>query len=464
MLSKQKKKGHWTKERCAKEAKKYKTRAEFRKNAAGARFKAQQEGWMDEICSHMESKQNPKGYWTKKKCIIEAKKYSTIKEFREKNPKAYNAASKNGWMEDIRPFLKELLKPSGYWTKKRCKQEALKYKTRVDFQKKSSTAYVSARNKGWLEYCCSHMIEINKKAGYWSKKRCSNEARKYNNRSDFVSGSPVAYQKAHNMGWLDDICKHMKPQGSRYKRYIYAFEFADRSVYVGLTFNLGTRKASHINKSSNPGVREKIKNGVQYKFKSDGVLYHKDEAGKKEDQLLKKYEKSNWEILNVVKAGNLGSGKLFWTKEKCKESALNFKFRNDFMKNSKGAYESARKKGWLDEICSHMESISRGAGYWTETRIKEAAKSCKSKKEFVENYAGAVGAARKLGIFDKVCSHMISKSKTNGYWTKSRCKSEAKKYEKKSHFKKNSPSAYGSASKNGWLNEICSHMKAKSKK
>jgi hypothetical protein len=34
--------------------------------------------------------------------------------------------------------------------------------------------------------------------------------------------------------------------------------------------------------------------------------------------------------------------------------ALKYKTRLEFCKGSPGAYDSARKKGWLDIVCSHM--------------------------------------------------------------------------------------------------------------
>ena len=52
-------------------------------------------------------------------------------------------------------------------------------------------------------------------------------------------------------------------------------------------------------------------------------------------------------------------------------------------------------------------------------------------------------------------------SKPNGYWTKERCAEEAGKYESLSEFMNNSPSAYGCAWRNKWLNEITVHMKTR---
>lgn len=46
-----------------------------------------------------------------------------------------------------------------------------------------------------------------------------------------------------------------------------------------------------------------------------------------------------------------------------------------------------------------------------------------------------------------------------GYWSnKDRCKAEAAKFNTRATFIKNSVSAYNSAYKHGWLDDICSHM------
>ena len=53
--------------------------------------------------------------------------------------------------------MERKLKPKGYWTLERCKEEALRYESRVEFMRGSGSAYnVVLRNK-WLEEVCSHM-------------------------------------------------------------------------------------------------------------------------------------------------------------------------------------------------------------------------------------------------------------------------------------------------------------------
>ena len=48
--------------------------------------------------------------------------------------------------------------------------------------------------------------------------------------------------------------------------------------------------------------------------------------------------------------------------------------------------------------------------------------------------------------------------KPYGYWTKERCKEESLKYSNRKEFKMLSKSAYAIVQRNGWSNELCSHM------
>src|ERR1017187_4564933 len=52
-----------------------------------------------------------------------------------------------------------------------------------------------------------------------------------------------------------------------------------------------------------------------------------------------------------------------------------------------------------------------------------------------------------------------NKRKPRGHWTKENCHKEAKKYNSRTIFCRKSSGSYYSATKNGWLEEVCSHMK-----
>lgn len=49
------------------------------------------------------------------------------------------------------------------WTFEKCKEEALKCKTRTEFYKINNSAYNSSRNNGWLNEVCAHMKSKTKK-------------------------------------------------------------------------------------------------------------------------------------------------------------------------------------------------------------------------------------------------------------------------------------------------------------
>lgn len=67
--------------------------------------------------------------------------------------------------------------------------------------------------------------------------------------------------------------------------------------------------------------------------------------------------------------------------------------------------------------------------------------------------------SRKNGWLDEVCSHMVfNKKLPSGYWTFEKCKTEALKYNSRSEFKKKSFVAYNKSRKNGWLEEITNHI------
>lgn len=101
-----------------------------------------------------------------------------------------------------------------------------------------------------------------------------------------------------------------------------------------------------------------------------------------------------------------------WTDELLAQEALKYKNKTDFIKNAWGAYQAARDRGILDKICAHMpkrRKIPRewhSHFKWTFEKIKEEAFQYKSREEFRKNSGGAWSAAQDLGILDIVCAHM----------------------------------------------------------
>ena len=149
----------------------------------------------------------------------------------------------------------------------------------------------------------------------------------------------------------------------------------------------------------------------------------------------------------------------YWTYDKCKEEALKYTSRSAFQDNSRGAYRTALKNGWMEYLCSHMVSPQKPSGYWDYNRCKEEALKYTSRSQFYRSGISAYKSALKNLWLDSICSHMDELKKPKGFWfEKENCVVEAKKYNSRNDFYENSKGAYDSASKHFWLDEICKHM------
>lgn len=345
------------------------------------------------------------------------------------------------------------------WTNETCEDEAKKYKTRKDFKIKSTSAYKYAVRNNILEDVCTHMKQKQKEPGYWTKERCQEESLKYKHRKEFQKNSGSAYNVASKNGWLDEICSHMLVIGNLKNRCIYAIEFDDNFVYIGLTYDINRRLKRHLDDINSKVYKHKLETGLDPKIKKLTDYIDYTDASILEGYYLNKYKENNWNILNYAKTGGLGGNNLIWTKEKCEDEAKKYSNRFKFNFESPSAYRSALKNGWLDEICKHMISTMKKHGHWTKEKCEEEAKKYKSKKEFNEKSSGAYWKASVNKWLDEICNHMVSTMvNPHGYWTYEKCKEIALKYENISEFRKTYSGAYSSAWKNGWLNDICSHM------
>lgn len=240
-----------------------------------------------------------------------------------------------------------------------CKKDAKNYIYRSEWKKKSRNIYQAAVRNKWLDKCCSHMKVIKKSNGYWNLIKCKKDALNYNSRLEWQHKSKAAYSRACKNKWLDECCNHMIKLGSRHKRLIYAFEFPDKSVYIGLTYNLELRKNNHLlhtKKRIKSTVFQYIeKTGLYPKFIELSDYLDRDIASIKEGEFLKQYKQEDWNILNKTKTGGLGGGIRFWTKEKCIDNALKYKSKSEWYKKSAGAYDAALKNKWIDECSFHMK-------------------------------------------------------------------------------------------------------------
>ena len=101
------------------------------------------------------------------------------------------------------------------WNKKNCENEASKYKSKYEFCKGSKSAYCSALNNGWLNEICKHMGDNKILRDYWSKERCKDEALKYNSRGEFGIKSSYACRISRKNKWIDEFFPKNKKNGTQ---------------------------------------------------------------------------------------------------------------------------------------------------------------------------------------------------------------------------------------------------------
>jgi hypothetical protein len=203
--------GYWAiKENVIAEAIKYSDKASWSSNSSGSIKSAYKNGWIEECTAHMEIKLlTPKTYWSLENCIEEAKKYETRTEWNKKSYTSYKIARKNNWMNICTIHMVELQKPDGFWTLERCLEESKKYKTVSEWKNNDKRSYQAAMTGKFLDKCTSHMEVLRLPRNYWTKEKCIDIAKNYNGRFEWQKNNFSSYNTARINGWLDECCVHM---------------------------------------------------------------------------------------------------------------------------------------------------------------------------------------------------------------------------------------------------------------
>lgn len=165
----------------------------------------EKERWKDYISYIETSKNFPKWWWTKDRCKKEAEKYKTRTEFYKGCLSAYKVCSSNGWLRDFFPITHK-----GWTNKEICEAESRKYKNRKSFEKGSPGAYAIARKRRWIDEFFPP-----KEKKLWTKEECILEAKKYKNRSEFRCKAKTAYRHSKKNNWIDDVFPKRKKENHK---------------------------------------------------------------------------------------------------------------------------------------------------------------------------------------------------------------------------------------------------------
>ncbi len=504
MASKNHPNGYWSIERIRAEASKFKSRSEFKKHASAGYSAAQDKGILDTVCMHLPKRKRTLRTWPPDRVARVAKKYPTRKTFQLGSPGAYRAALRLGIIDSVSLHMVRSRVPKGHWTIDLINAAAKKYKSRAAFRKYAPAAFAAAWKHGMIDSVSGHMKALRRPD--WSPEQIAQEAKKFTSRSEFERRSLGAYKAAHRRKLLDEVCAHMHPKGHRYKRALYIYEFGDKSVYVGLTYDYERRHRQHM--SGSKRIIEKARQ-FGYRLIRENEWLLPEKAAREEAKQLRSYSSRGWEVINFSKAGSLGgslhkwtpatlcvevrkyrtlaefkqhsrgayhaawktgildslcaglkrtkqpNGK--WTRAAVLREAKKYRTRNEFLANAGGAYHAARRFELMKQACAHMRQFTLPKGSWTQAKILKSARTCGDRTQFQREFPGAYDAAIRLRLLPQI-HRMIPRRRREPFWTDDRLISEAKKYSTRMDFKTHAPSAYVIAGRKGIRDKVCSHM------
>ena len=458
-VEKGKRRRKWTFDTCYKEARNYKTKAEFRRGSYGAYIYASKKGYLSKF-DWFEEIKKPSGYWTRERCEKESRKYKSKKEFVKGCSSAHHAAVVNGWLDDFTWLVDQrvdIIKDkidSVYVYIFEDTKTAYVGRTLIRRQKKRDKEHIfNLEADNVARYAKKHHVPVppmtiletnltleegldredywrrwyedhgytmlNRLAtgigkgslgaishGKWNRKTCYEEAKKYKSATEFLKANGSAYDAARRNGWLIDY------------------------TWFDILWEAKWDKQACYNEAKKYKTRGEFQRG------SRGAYAKALEKG-----WIKEY---SWLSSRQTKPAG------YWNNyEHCYEEAKKYKSRRAFLRGCSSAYKKALKNGWLDDYTWFME-IKKPKGYWNQETCYEEAKKYSSRFEFQRNAKGAYLFAFKKGWLD---DYTWFKPLT-GFWTYEACKAEAAKYERRGQFKAGCKGAYTKSRINGWLDDF----------
>lgn len=211
---------------------------------------------------------------------------------------------------------KEIKQKLSIWDSlEKCKQEALKFKTRSEIHIKSRRCFDSIKKHGWDEVCFAHMESQSRLINYWNSfENCLNFARKFNRVKDINTASRQCTKSIRIHGWEKECYSHIE----KYRISYY-------------------RNCDILNVCSTYSSVNEL-----YSFAPE-MFVRAYQRG-----LLTRLE----EIWGECHLSEDSITKMIYNY--CKKEAQEYSLRWDFNQNSHYAYQVARDNKWLDAICTHM--------------------------------------------------------------------------------------------------------------
>lgn len=212
----------WNYDTCFEIAKKFKTKSEFHSEYSQAWLIAQKNGWIKDY-TWFEHPRKDMGYWDYEHCKEEAMKYKTKVEFRNNCNSAYNVSLRNGWINEYDWFENGRVK----WTYDKCYEEALKYSIQKEFNRKCKGAYFAAYKNNWLKdyywFLSAHEARVIGNKKQWEDR--TTHISQYTLNGEFIKEWESVSEAAKSLGKpTANFCACCK--GKRKYAYGYIWKYA----------------------------------------------------------------------------------------------------------------------------------------------------------------------------------------------------------------------------------------------
>lgn len=284
------------------------------------------------------------------------------------------------------------------WTKKQCKELALKYDRRIRFKTNHSSAYRHAYLNGFLDEICSHMT-FKKVDRFWTKDKCAAAALKHKTKVEFDKKCRGASSSARQQGFYEEITSHMNADNSHMHRYVYAL-ILDKTIYIGIS----TDPKKRFNRHKSTGrkiIKQLIKDDACLHVLSDKLNI--EDAAKLEAETIVKYKNDGWNVLNIVAGGAIGAGQNKWTNESLQSVVNKCKSRSEFAIKYNGAYDASRRLGLLEDLFkNHKPAKHKKQTKHSLDELQQIANQCAERRIMNREYPHQYNSALTRGLLDQL--------------------------------------------------------------
>lgn len=391
--------GYWNNlEHCKIEALKYSTRSKWQRGSPLSYRWAIQNNWIEECATHMHSNRMPDGYWTLERCQGEARKYKSKVQWRMEHRASFNKANKEKWLVQCCGHMET----GGMWFGPASILEALlshnvryemeyRFKDGTEIDRRPFDFYLPDYNLVIEFHGEQHLIG-------WGRK--NSDAQDIQARDLFKK----IWAIDNGINYLEIKQWEIQSKEEIFSKVLAEIELISKNKNLDIPLIKRDLNPSELLKVKNRLKWTKESCISEAKKYATIKEWQISSAGSYQAAF-----KKNWLVECSGHMYRLLHKKNHWTLTSCFEDALQYKTKSAWQQAKRSGYSIAAKNGWIEKCTSHMEPDGRktvGQRLWTKEKCIELAKTCNSRAEFKKASGSAYLRARVRGWLDECCDHM----------------------------------------------------------